>query len=248
MTPESPPHRVLPPADEKPQFVQALFSRIAPHYDGMNDVMTFGLHRRWKALACRRLGLKSGQRALDVCCGTGDLSRALLRQTPGLHVCGLDFCEAMLAIARQRLAGYPCELVQGDAMALPFDDQTFDGVVVGYGLRNVADVAGCLREMARVLKPGGRLVSLDMSHPSPWMHRLSAFWRESTLPLLGLLLAGDAAAYRYLPQSARAFASQAALADLMTQAGFIQARYENLLGGICALHIAERSPDATRPA
>ncbi|MBK8190677.1 MAG: bifunctional demethylmenaquinone methyltransferase/2-methoxy-6-polyprenyl-1,4-benzoquinol methylase UbiE [Vampirovibrionales bacterium] len=236
-SPEVQPYTLPEPA-RKPHYVQALFSRIAGHYDLMNDVMTFGLHRRWKARACRALRLEAGQRALDLCCGTGDLALEILRQTPTARVVGVDFCEEMLAIARRRLRDAPCELMQGDAMRLPFEDDAFDGVVIAYGLRNVADAEGCLREIARVLRPGGRLAILEMSRPTPLLHGLSRGWRFAILPILGRLIARDGEAYQYLPHSAQAFPPQHALVEMMTRVGLQDARFENLMGGVCALHVA----------
>lgn len=229
---------VLPQTAEKPQYVQQLFSRVAGYYDLMNDFMSAGLHRRWKQQACQWLNLQSGQSVLDVCCGTGDLELMLAKQTPGIQVTGLDFCQPMLDLAQDRLtqAGVHATLVQGDALALPFEANQFDGAIISYGLRNVADYQQCLTEMVRVLKPGGRLVILDMSHPEPWMNGLSQVYRFHVMPWMGRLVANDPDAYRYLSNSIYFYLTQVQLADLMQQVGLTQVRYENRMGGICAIH------------
>lgn len=229
----------LPQIQEKPAYVQRLFSRLALRYDLMNDVMTMGLHRLWKKRACRLLELNPGGTVLDVCCGTGDLEFYLAKM--GMDVTGLDFCAEMLDIARRRmqqagLARLENCFVQGDAMALPFEENRFDGAIISYGLRNVSDYETCLREMRRVVKPGGRIVILDMSHPNPVMNALSTFYRFTVVPLLGKCLADDPEAYRYLTHSIYFYLSQQRLVGLMQQVGLRNVRFENKLGGVCAIH------------
>ncbi len=233
----------LPSVQEKPEYVRQLFSRLAACYDLMNDLMTFGLHRLWKKQACRRLELKPGDRVLDVCCGTGDLTLYLAKLYPDLEITGLDFCEDMLNIARQRLSKGKREatFVRGDAMALPFDSNCFEGVIISYGLRNVANYRQCLSELHRVLKPGGRVVVLDMSYPNPLMNFLSGFYRFSLLPLLGKWVTQDPEAYRYLSTSIYFYLPQQDLAALMRDLDFAQVTFENRLGGICAMHSGIKS-------
>jgi len=224
----------LPQVQEKPGYVQKLFGRIAPYYDIMNDLMTMGLHRQWKKDACRLLNVKFGDTVLDICCGTGDLEIYLNQIYPGIQPTGLDFCEPMLDIARKRCTN--AQFIQGDALALPFEDNCFNGAVISYGLRNVADYRQCLAEIHRVIKPGSRVVILDMSHPVGWANTLSAFYRFTIMPLMGRLIANDPDAYKYLAHSIYFYLSQQALAELMQEVGFQKIEYRNLMGGICAMH------------
>lgn len=228
----------LPQKSEKPQYVQNLFTRVSKYYDLMNDVMSLGLHRLWKKQAIRLLNLQPGDRVLDVCCGTGDLEQYLYRMIPGVQITGLDFCENMLEIARKRMDEQmiPAQLVQGDALSLPFEDNQFDGAIIGYGLRNVADYETCLREMRRVVKDGSRIVVLDMSHPTPLMNKISGFYRYTLMPLMGKLVANDPDAYRYLSNSIHYYLTQQELCKLMRTIGLHQVKFRNKLGGICAIH------------
>lgn len=234
----SQPAFTLPSTQEKPSYVQRLFTRIARYYDLMNDLMSLGMHRLWKRQACQLLNLKPGDSVLDVCCGTGDLEFYLANQTESLDIVGLDFCEEMLAIGRKRACqkGINAQFIQGDALALPFGDNRFNGAVISYGLRNVADYRRCLTEMYRVLTPGSRIVILDMSHPQHWANLLSFFYRFTLMPLMGKVIAKDPDAYRYLSNSIYFYLSQQELASLMTEVGFQAVQYQNKLGGVCALH------------
>jgi demethylmenaquinone methyltransferase/2-methoxy-6-polyprenyl-1,4-benzoquinol methylase len=216
----SPPQ--VPTGSAKAAFVQQLFNRIAPRYDRLNDCISLGLHRRWKARACQLLELSAGSKVLDVCTGTGDLARRLAACVgPTGHVIGLDFSEAMLDVARQRFPQAPArmEWVQGDAMALPYEANHFDGAIVAFGLRNVSDVAQAISEMVRVVKPGAWVVTLD-TNPVP---RLPGFWWyfEWVMPAMGRWLAGDPAAYGYLRDSTKTFLSPEAMAEAFRSAGLV---------------------------
>lgn len=226
---------------DKPTQVRGMFARIASHYDRLNDLMTLGRHRAWKRTAIRRLSVRPGGRYLDLCTGTGDLA-LLLARVKKTEIQALDFSAEMLEVARQRTApSSPIAWIQGDAMDLPFPAAHFDGVIVGFGLRNVGDLEIALREVARVLKPGGRFVSLDLGKPRNWLVRQSADRiQNALLPLLGRLLAQDAEAYRYLPRSNRNFVDQRQLAEQLKELGFQGLRVENRFLGSIAIVSAGR--------
>jgi demethylmenaquinone methyltransferase/2-methoxy-6-polyprenyl-1,4-benzoquinol methylase len=235
---------------ERAPKVRAMFSRLARRYDLLNDIMSFGLHRFWKRDAVRlALDGRSGPaRILDLCCGTGDL--AFLAETgaaAGSRVVGLDFALPMLGVARARrsAARRSAAFAQGDAMRLPFPDASFDAVTMGYGLRNVADPLGCLREVHRVLTPGGRAVVLDFGKPDgPLTRVLYGAFLRAAMPAVGWLAHGDADTYRYIPESLARYPAQRGVRDLMQQAGLGSARYENRMFGTMGLNVGE----ATRPA
>ena len=243
-----------------------MFGSIARGYDRMNGLMSFGLHHRWRGSAVSRLDLRSGDRALDVCCGTGDFMLPL-RAAVGSEgrVVGIDFCLPMLEGARVKLAtgessplgegrvgvfapleglstppqplpkGKGSDLALGDACRLPVASGAFDAVSVGWGLRNVPDPDAALREAARVLKGGGRFVSLDMARPrNPLVRWAAEFGLRRVLPLLGRLLGLERDAYAYLPESTLRFASRETLAAAMGRAGFVDVAYRDLmLGNLC---------------
>lgn len=218
-----------------PAAVQAMFDRISPVYDPMNRVMTVGLDRRWRRLAVQAV-VRPGDRVLDACCGTGDL--ALEAQRAGARVTGLDFSERMLERARRKSAAV--EWVRGDVLALPFPDGSFDAVTVGFGIRNVEDLQAGLAELARVLRPGGRLGCLEITRPRGALRPFFALWFDGLVPLAGKVLPGGAA-YTYLPASVRRFPGPADLAGVIGRAGFGQVGWRLLGGGIVALHVATRS-------
>jgi demethylmenaquinone methyltransferase / 2-methoxy-6-polyprenyl-1,4-benzoquinol methylase len=211
-----------------------MFDRIAPVYDAMNRVMTAGLDRRWRRITLDCVAVKPGERVLDACCGTGDL--AIGARARGAHVTGLDFSERMLERARTK--GPQIEWVQGDALALPFEDATFDAATVGFGIRNVADLERGLRELRRVLRPGGRLGILEITTPRGALAPFYRLWFDRVVPLLGKALPGGDA-YTYLPASVRRFPDPDALARLLEQSGFTAVRYRLFAGGIVALHSME---------
>jgi demethylmenaquinone methyltransferase / 2-methoxy-6-polyprenyl-1,4-benzoquinol methylase len=218
----------------QPDEVRGMFDRIAPVYDAMNRVMTAGLDRRWRRLAVREV-VWPGDRVLDSCCGTGDL--AVEAERRGGRVVGLDFSERMLERARRKSG--TIEWVRGDALALPFEDGEFDAVTCGFGIRNLADVEGGLREAARVLRPGGKIAVLEITRPRGLLRPFFRLWFDVLVPLAGKVLPGGKA-YTYLPASVRRFPGPEDLAALCTSAGFENVRYRLLGGGSVALHVAVR--------
>jgi demethylmenaquinone methyltransferase / 2-methoxy-6-polyprenyl-1,4-benzoquinol methylase len=215
-----------------PEAVREMFDRISPVYDVMNRVMTAGMDRRWRRLAAQAV-VRPGDRVLDACCGTGDLALAAARG--GGSVTGLDFSEAMLERARRKSDAV--EWVRGDLLSLPFPNDAFDVATIGFGIRNVEDLTGGLRELARVLGPGGRLACLEITRPRGLLRPFFQVWFDGIVPLLGKLLPGGAA-YTYLPASVRRFPGPEDLADAMKGAGFADVRWRLLGGGIVALHTA----------
>ena len=227
---------------EKAGRVRAVFASVAGKYDVMNDLMSLGLHRAWKQFTLALTGLRPGGAALDVAGGTGDLSIGMLRQVgkEGRVVLS-DINPAMLDRGRDRLLneGFVgnCECIVADAERLPFEDNSFDCVTIGFGLRNVTDKPAALRSMYRVLKPGGQLLVLEFSKPTlPGLQPVYDAYSFNVLPLLGKVVAGDADSYRYLAESIRMFPDQETLLAMLRDAGFAQTRYHNLTGGIVALH------------
>jgi demethylmenaquinone methyltransferase/2-methoxy-6-polyprenyl-1,4-benzoquinol methylase len=223
-----------------PDAVRSMFDRIAPVYDLMNRVMTVGLDGRWRRLTAEA-AVGKGDRVLDAACGTGDLAVADLKAGAS-RVTGLDFSEAMLQRARRKtLQLKPAvEWIQGDMLALPFADATFDAATVGFGVRNVADLELALRELRRVLRPGGRLAILEITQPRGPLKAFYSLWFNRVVPLLGKVLPGGAA-YTYLPASVQRFPSAERLAELLGHAGFTGVRFRLLAGSIVALHTGQVS-------
>jgi demethylmenaquinone methyltransferase/2-methoxy-6-polyprenyl-1,4-benzoquinol methylase len=215
-----------------PDGVRSMFDRIAPVYDAMNRVMTAGLDGRWRRLTAEIVA--PGDRVLDGCCGTGDLAVAASRR--GGIVTGLDFSERMLERARAKAP--ELEWVQGDLLELPFDDEAFDAATVGFGVRNVADLDAGLRELRRVLRPGGRLAILEITRPRGVLAPFYKLWFDLIVPSLGRVLPGGAA-YTYLPASVRRFPCPNELVTRLEAAGFGAISYRLLAGGIVALHVGE---------
>ena len=212
--------------------VRAMFDRIAPVYDAMNRTMTAGLDRRWRRATAEAV-VRPGDVVLDACCGTGDL--ALADVQAGGRVMGLDFSEPMLERARRKAP--ELEWVNGDLLALPFDDETFDAATVGFGVRNVDDLEAGLRELRRVLRRDGRVGILEITRPHGVLSPFYRLWFDGVVPLLGKLLPGGSA-YTYLPASVRRFPEPDDLAALISAAGFRDVRYRRFAGGIVALHTA----------
>lgn len=247
------------PGPQRAAKVSALFSRIAPRYDLMNDVQSFGLHRYWK----RRLVLLSATRpsirALDVCCGTGDITLALARR--GAEAVGLDFNAPMLEVARKKLGtrgseGDPAgksspvrppptlpQFVLGDAEHLPFPDDSFDVVTIGYGLRNLTKWETGLKEMQRVAKPGGKLLVLDFGKPDnpPW-RALYFGYLKLVVPVFGLVFCGSASAYAYILESLKHYPAQRGVDARMRELGLTNVRLVSLLGGVMSINYGEKKP------
>ncbi len=213
--------------------VRRMFDRIAPVYDVMNRLMTMGLDRRWRRITVEQV-VRPGDRVLDACCGTGDLALEARRQ--GGVVTGLDFSERMLERARRKAPAL--EWVQGDVLALPFEDAAFDAATVGFGVRNVDDLEEGLRELRRVLRAGGRLGILEITTPRGLLAPFYRVWFDRVIPVLGRVLPGGSA-YAYLPASVRRFPGPDDLAGLLAAAGFQKVRFRLFAGGIVALHVGE---------
>lgn len=222
-----------------------MFSGIARRYDLLNHLLSGNVDKRWRRKTARALesSLTEGARVLDVACGTGDLS-LVLAEAGRARVVGLDFCRPMLEIARLKADEGPHRIpfVEGDALRLPFADETFDAATIAFGLRNLAGVADGLRELRRILKPGGRLAVLEFSSPVvPGFRALFRFYFTRVLPRIGGLVSGSRGAYEYLPDSVTRFPDQKRLAELMRAEGFEEVEYVNLTGGIAALHTGTRA-------
>jgi demethylmenaquinone methyltransferase / 2-methoxy-6-polyprenyl-1,4-benzoquinol methylase len=214
-----------------PDAVRSMFDRISPVYDAMNRTMTMGLDQRWRRATVAAV-VRPGDRVLDSCCGTGDLALASL--AAGGRVTGLDFSERMLERARRKSG--EVEWVQGDALALPFEDSSFDAATVGFGVRNLDDLERGLGELRRVLRPGGRVSILEITRPRGVLAPFYRLWFDGLVPLLGKVLPGGSA-YTYLPASVRRFPGPEELAGLLRGAGFDDVRWKTFAGGIVALHI-----------
>jgi demethylmenaquinone methyltransferase / 2-methoxy-6-polyprenyl-1,4-benzoquinol methylase len=235
------------PARDSAQFagqVNRMFDRIAGRYDLLNSLMTAGLHHSWRQRAADRAELRPGDTALDVCCGTGDLALELAsRVSPGGHAVGCDFSEPMLDLAREKAAERGEAAVRfewADALSLPYDAERFDAVTVGFGVRNLSNLDRGVSEMARVLRPGGRLVILEITQPTrPPLSSFYSLWFDRVVPLLGRLTS-DPEAYNYLPESVRSFPPPAGLAGKMDAAGLERIRWTVLAGGIIAIHSGVR--------
>ncbi len=230
---------------DKATYVKETFNSIADRYDLMNTIMTLGMDKSWRKLAVQQVRAKPGSNILDVCCGTGQLSLELAKAVgPTGKVTGLDFSEKMLDIALKHLNDQltfhrnlgGVQLIQGDAMALPFEDNSFDGVTVGWGLRNLPNLAKGIQEMVRVVKPGGVIVSLDMAKPYlPVFKQLYWIYFEKLVPLMGRIWAKKRSAYNYLHDSAKEFPSQQEVTEIFADCGLVDTNYRNLVGGVVAL-------------
>jgi len=227
--------------DEKANLVHGVFTNVASKYDVMNDVMSVGVHRLWKDAMMDWLAPRSGQRLLDVAGGTGDISFRFLRRAPGAHSVVLDMTESMLVEGRKRAEAQAMasnlDWVTGDAMALPFEDSTFDVYTISFGIRNVTRIPDALSEAFRVLKPGGRLMVLEFSQlPNTGLQKAYDLYSYNVIPRMGQAIAGDRDSYQYLVESIRRFPDQDTFAAMIRDAGFEQVNYRNLSMGIAALH------------
>ncbi len=228
----------MPKADD----VRTMFDRIAGRYDMVNRVMTMGIDRRWRRTAIRCATANGGSEVLDVCCGTGDITFGLARAGV-TNAVGVDFSAKMLEQAAIRTTNQPADIasrvtfVQGDALALPFDDDSFDAVTVSFGVRNVEDLGLAFREFARVVRPGGTVVCLEITRPTFGPAKLFyGLWFHRIVPFVGGLLARDRDAYTYLPESTKRFPRPPALRELMQQSGLTSVAWKNFAGGIVAMH------------
>jgi demethylmenaquinone methyltransferase/2-methoxy-6-polyprenyl-1,4-benzoquinol methylase len=224
---------------QRAQQIQGMFGRIVPSYDRMNRIMSFGMDGGWRRMAAKTADVR-GKRVLDLGTGTGDMARELVRRGAA-SVTGADFSAAMLAVAAGRTRGdAPCTWLAADAIRLPFADASFDQITNAFLLRNLVDLPAAFREMARVLRPGGRLVCLDMTPPKGVFTALYRLYFNRLMPPIAGFLSGDRAAYRYLPNSLTGFPDADTLSKMLMDAGFRSARYRRLGGGAVALHDAER--------
>jgi demethylmenaquinone methyltransferase / 2-methoxy-6-polyprenyl-1,4-benzoquinol methylase len=236
------------PTADKGTYVREMFARIAPRYDAANRVLTAGMDERWRKRAIALLSPPHRGAVLDLCCGTGDLVFHLLRTDPTLHVTGIDFCTPMLDGARTRAtreARGEAAFVEGDVMALPFADGSFDGATMGFSLRNVVDIDQVLRETLRVLRPGARFVNLDVSKaPNRVWKRIFNLYFYRIVPWIGGMVGGSRAAYMYLPLSLTHHPNADELRERFTRAGFAQAGYARLMGGSIAIHYGTKAQEA----
>ena len=226
---------------EKAGLVQGDFSSVASRYDIMNDVMSGGVHRLWKDAMMDWLSPRDDQRLLEVAGGTGDIAFRFLKRAPGAEATVRDLTEEMLTEGRARAEAERLEdqltWIAGEAMALPFEDGTFDAYTISFGIRNVTRIEDALSEAYRVLKPGGRMMNLEFSQlPNPGLQRLYDLYSFNVIPRMGQAIVGDRDSYQYLVESIRQFPDQDTLAGMMRRAGFEQVKYRNLTFGIAALH------------
>jgi len=241
------------PGEQRAAKVNDLFASIARRYDLLNDLQSFGMHRLWKRRVVQLAKVQSGNRALDLCCGTGDIALALARQ--GAETTGLDFSEKMLEVAKQRseklevrspnknshFALRTPHFIQGDAQQIPFPENSFDIVTVGYGLRNLASWERGLDEIFRVARPGGRIVVLEFGKPANALWRAVYFTHlKCSVPLIGLLFCGNPQAYAYILESLKHYPAQLAVAEKMRGLKLANVRVINLLGGAMAINYAEK--------
>ena len=227
--------------DDKAGMVHGVFSNVASKYDVMNDAMSMGVHRLWKDAMMDWLAPRDGQRLLDVAGGTGDIAFRFLKRAPGARAVVLDMTEGMLVAGRTRAEAESqadrLDWLAGDAMALPFEDNSFDRYTISFGIRNVTRIADALTEAHRVLRPGGRLVVLEFSQlPNDGMQKLYDLYSFNVIPKLGKLIANDADSYQYLVESIRKFPDQESFASMIRAAGFENVKFRNLSMGIAALH------------
>lgn len=225
---------------EKTSLVHAVFASVAPRYDLMNDLMSGGIHRLWKRRFVAELAPRNGESMLDLAGGTGDITRLIQSRAKGAHVTLCDINEAMVRAGLHRALDegklHPYEALVGNAESLPFDDNSFDAVTISFGLRNVTEIDKALREITRVLKPGGRFFCLEFSRVMKPLRPFYDLYSFSVLPRLGRLIANDEASYRYLAESIRQFPPQPELAARLEAAGLEKAKWIDLSGGIAAIH------------
>ncbi len=235
----------------KEERVHGVFEKIYENYDQMNSVISFQRHKAWRKETMKRMNVKKGQRALDVCCGTADWSIALAEAVgPEGSVVGLDFSKNMLQVGHQKveqLGFQNIKLIHGNAMQLPFEDHTFDYVTIGFGLRNVPDYMQVLKEMNRVLKPGGRAVCLETSQPTlPVFKQFFHVYFRYIMPLFGKVFAKSYSEYSWLQESARDFPGMVELAKMFKEAGFKEVQVKAFTGGVAAMHLGVKAIEDNR--
>lgn len=230
----------------KEKMVQTFFNDIARKYDLMNTIISLGRHNRWRKITVIQTALKEGETALDVCCGTGVITMDLARQVGSRgKVVGLDFSENMLEVARENVNNLDIreniEFIQGNAMDLPFPDNTFDCATVGYGLRNVPDMKKALKEMFRVVKPGGRVVSLEFAKPYlPVFKQVYKLYLNNWIPLMGKIILNNENAYQYLHDSIMEYPHQTEVTRIFGDLGFTETRCFELTWGVAAVHVGKK--------
>jgi demethylmenaquinone methyltransferase/2-methoxy-6-polyprenyl-1,4-benzoquinol methylase len=228
--------------NEHASRVREMFATIATRYDLLNHLLSGNTDKKWRRIVAKRVSEKlssDSSQILDVACGTGDLSLTLF-ETTGVRVVATDFCRPMLQIAAGKMPG-SVKLVESDALSLPFLDRSFEAVTIAFGLRNLSNVESGLKELFRVVKPQGWVAVLEFSKPpNALFNALFGFYFIRVLPLLGGIISGSKSAYSYLPNSVQRFPDQQELSRLMNEVGFSQVTYENLTGGIAALHLGRR--------
>lgn len=236
---------------EQARRVREMFATIAARYDLLNHLLSVNIDKRWRRRVANTLHAtlpllppspKGEARILDVACGTGDLSLKLFESCDA-RVVGIDFCRPMLRIATSKASrlGFEVPFIEGDALSLPFRDRSFEAATIAFGLRNLAGIEAGIEELFRILKPGGRVVVLEFSKPTtPILRSLFRVYFTKVLPLFGGLISGSMTAYQYLPDSVSRFPDQTELASMMRQVGFAEVTFQNLSGGIAALHLGTR--------
>jgi demethylmenaquinone methyltransferase / 2-methoxy-6-polyprenyl-1,4-benzoquinol methylase len=232
--------------DKTPARIAGMFDAIAPRYDLLNHVLSAGLDVRWRNRAIRELQLKPGTRVLDLCTGTGDLAVAAVQQQPGASVVGVDFAGEMLRLANRKIAALALQrsirVVRGDGTRIPLADASCDAATIGFGIRNVVDPRAALAELARVLRPGGRLAILEFGQPRlPGIRTMYAWYFRYLLPLVGKMVSKHQSAYSYLPASVNTFPPAAEFSRIIAATGFSQVRAVPLTFGIVYLYIGVRS-------
>ena len=232
----------LPTSQEKSKYVESKFGEIAQKYDLFNDIITFGLHRYWKKFMVKQTGLNKGNKCLDLCCGTGDISHEVSRQYPDCHVIGLDFSMEMLNIAESKNKNNSnINFLHGDALRIPFPDESFHAITIGYGLRNVSSINSCLKEIFRVLKFSGVLVCLDVGKVRlPIISKLNNFYFFRIVPFIGNWLMPGEEMFHYLPHSSLKYPSQESIKNMILEVGFRKVEVQNFLFGASTLHIAHK--------
>ncbi|SER13382.1 demethylmenaquinone methyltransferase / 2-methoxy-6-polyprenyl-1,4-benzoquinol methylase [Gracilibacillus ureilyticus] len=235
----------------KEERVHQVFEKIYSNYDTMNSIISFQKHKTWRKDVMKRMNVQEGMRALDVCCGTGDWSFALSEQVGKTgEVIGLDFSENMLSVAKERNKTFDynnLQFIQGNAMELPFEENTFDYATIGFGLRNVPDYLQVLKEMRRVVKPGGLVVCLETSQPTmPIYKQLYYFYFKHIMPLFGKIFAKSYKEYVWLHESAKDFPGKDALKQFFEEAGLVNVQVKSYTGGVAAMHMGEKRKDSKK--